>query len=92
MSPSNGRPSEILLSESIPGKSSSNNNKREPEHLEKEKSYKIAKLSESGQKYEKENVDPRSSSNVSKFGSFVVTLSMTYYICRVCPEEEVLYL
>lgn len=38
---------------------SSGNNKRESETLEKEKASKIAKLSDNGQRYEKENVDPR---------------------------------
>lgn len=70
LSPSNGRPPEVLLSDSAPGKSSSNNNnnnnKREQEFSEKEKSYKVAKFSEIGQKYEKENVDPRST-NVSRY-------------------------
>lgn len=34
-------------------------NKRESENLDKEKGVKIARISESGQLYEKENVDPR---------------------------------
>lgn len=68
LSPNNGRPSDVLLlssSDSPPAKSTNSNNKREPEYSDKEKSYKIAKLSETGQKCEKENVDPRSSANVS---------------------------
>lgn len=60
LSPNNGngnsRSGESLASESPPKSSS---HKREPEALDKEKATKIARLSETGQQYEKENVDPR---------------------------------
>lgn len=65
LSPNNSRPPDLLLPEStLPApsaqKSSHGNNKRETEAVEKEKTCKIAKLSEpAGQRYEKENVDPR---------------------------------
>lgn len=62
LSPNNGRPTDTLLQDTP--KPSISGNKREPDFVEKEKSYKMVKLSETGQRYEKENVDPRSSTNV----------------------------
>lgn len=56
LSPNNGRSSDLS---SELQKSMSSSNKRESETLDKEKAIKIARISESGQQYEKENVDPR---------------------------------
>ncbi|KRT80823.1 hypothetical protein AMK59_5724 [Oryctes borbonicus] len=61
LSPNNGRPSELvdIMSPQKPSISG----KREPEAFDKEKAYKILKISDSGQRYEKENLDPRRHSN-----------------------------
>lgn len=81
LSPSNGRASETLITELQLTKPGSTSYKREPEALDKEKASKIARLSsESGQKYEKENVDPRRflppGLNIRR-GSAPVTASLT---------------
>lgn len=77
LSPSNGRAGESLAIELTKGGSASH--KREPEALDKEKATKIARLSETGQQYEKENVDPRrflpSGLNIRR-GSAPVTASL----------------
>ncbi|KAK9712247.1 3prime5prime-cyclic nucleotide phosphodiesterase [Popillia japonica] len=62
LSPNNGRPFE-LVDVVLPQKPSISG-KREPEAFDKEKAYKIQKMSDSGQRYEKENLDPRRHSNV----------------------------
>ncbi|XP_065161528.1 uncharacterized protein [Atheta coriaria] len=64
LSPNNGRPSEFTDT-SPPKPSISSSGKREPEEP-KEKSFKLQKLSDNGQRYEKENVDPRRTNNLSK--------------------------
>ncbi|KAI4471055.1 cyclic nucleotide phosphodiesterase [Holotrichia oblita] len=61
LSPNNGRPFE-LVDVVLPQKPSISG-KREPEAFDKEKAYKILKISDSGQRYEKENLDPRRHSN-----------------------------
>ena len=63
LSPSNGRPPD--LSDVTAPPKASVSGKRESDLLEKEKAHKIVKLSDSGQRYEKENVDPRRSGTVS---------------------------
>lgn len=57
LSPNNCRDTDVQTDP--PNKIISSCNKREPEALEKEKASKMPKLSDSGQRYEKENVDPR---------------------------------
>lgn len=65
MSPNNSRPPDLLLPESIPPpiqpppQKSSLANKRETDTADKDKVLKMVKLSEPGERYEKENVDPR---------------------------------
>ncbi|XP_071054218.1 uncharacterized protein [Onthophagus taurus] len=63
LSPNNGRPSEIL---DVPmNQKPSASGKREPDTVEKEKASKIPKISDIGQRYEKENVDPRRNGTVT---------------------------
>ncbi|CAH1099041.1 unnamed protein product [Psylliodes chrysocephalus] len=92
LSPNNSRPPDLLLPEStLPApsaqKSSHGNNKRETEAVEKEKTCKIAKLSEpAGQRYEKENVDPRrlaATSLPKRRGSAPVSLPLSK------PDEKI---
>ncbi|KAJ8955789.1 hypothetical protein NQ314_006838, partial [Rhamnusium bicolor] len=60
LSPNNGRPPDFLVPETPPPqKSSLLSHKRETEAADKEKICKMVKLTEPGQRYEKENVDPR---------------------------------
>lgn len=61
LSPNNSRSPDFLIPE-VPQpvhKSSLSGNKREQEGNDKEKVCKMVKLSDPGQRYEKENVDPR---------------------------------
>ncbi|XP_019865387.2 cAMP-specific 3',5'-cyclic phosphodiesterase 4A isoform X2 [Aethina tumida] len=85
LSPSNGRPPDMLVGTEastpppMPHKSSLAN-KREPEPGDREKVCKMVKLSDPpGQRYQKENVDPRrSTTNLSKRrGSAPVSLPLT---------------
>lgn len=65
LSPNNGRPADLL--DIISPQKPSISGKREPEAFDKEKAYKILKVSDPGQRYEKENLDPRRHSNVSYY-------------------------
>ncbi|KAG5893591.1 hypothetical protein JTB14_019262 [Gonioctena quinquepunctata] len=90
LSPNNSRPPDMLLPEAPPSTAAqpkySLATKREPENGDKEKNCKIVKLSEPGQRYEKENVDPRripTTSLARRRGSAPVTLPLSK------PEEKI---
>ncbi|XP_023029993.2 uncharacterized protein isoform X2 [Leptinotarsa decemlineata] len=91
LSPNNSRPPDMLLPEALPStsppqKSSLGSNKRETESNDKDKNAKMVKLSEPGQRYEKENVDPRrvpTTSLARRRGSAPVTLPVSK------PEEKI---
>ncbi|XP_056636070.1 uncharacterized protein LOC130444827 isoform X1 [Diorhabda sublineata] len=89
LSPNNSRPPDLLLPEATlpppPAQKTFANNKRETEAVEKEKTCKMVKLSEPGQRYEKENVDPRrlaATSLAKRRGSAPVSLPLSK------PEEK----